>query len=280
MPGVIERKFPWLIQPQYPVGIDWTNPLSNGLQDAHVLANGLGFNAVKNTFLSSNGTRNFEPRGAIITTDATAYAIPGGYSAFPISILVGMIRLGAPTSGNHALWLSKDQAPSGGLYFRYQDAGTLALIKSQVALIGSAAFTIKSGGSLMGAAVDATSYAVYGDGALLTSGTHAQAPLFGTPQLGSEGDNSSWDHPNGVFYFQATWNRLLSAAEFKGLSANPWQIFQPIKRRILVPSADLPTVLAPSGSGQTLRMVNAHRPQSINTSRPRQGNTSRPRNLH
>lgn len=235
---IITRLFPHLIQPQYPVRVDQGNPLTKGLQDVAVLGNTLRWNAARNTFLSSNGTVNSDPRGPIITTDATAYSVPGGYAVPPITVVVGFIRLGAPTSGNHALWISKDDTTgNSGLYFRYEDAGTLTVLKSQTANIGSGSFTVKPGGSLLGVTIDSGNFALYGDGDLVASGTHGQTFTSVTPVIGSESSEALEDHPNGVFYFYAAWNRVLTAAEFKALSLNPWQIFEDRKQNIYVSAA-------------------------------------------
>lgn len=249
---IITRLFPHLIQPQYPVRVDQGNPLTKGLQDVAVLGNTLRWNAARNTFLSSNGTVNSDPRGPIITTDATAYSVPGGYAVPPITVVVGFIRLGAPTSGNHALWISKDDITgNGGLYFRYEDAGTLAVLKSQTAVVGSGAFTVKPGGSLLAVTVDSGNFALYGDGGLVASGTHAQTFTSATPAIGSESSEAAENHPNGIFYFHAVWDRVLSAAEFKRLSDNPWQIFEPRKQEIYVSVASGGTTLITASDSLT-----------------------------
>lgn len=225
-------------QPQQSTGIDWSNPLTKGLRDLSLLGGLQRYNAARKTFLSSNGTVDSDPRGPKITTDGTAYAVPGGYAVLPITVIIGFARLGAPTSGNHALWISKDDTTgNGGLYFRYEDAGTLAVLKSQTAAVGSGAFTVKPGGSLLAATVDSGNFALYGDGGLVASGTHAQTFVSDTSVIGSESSNAAEDHPNGIFYFHAVWDRALSADEIKRLSANPWQIFRPRKREIYLVAA-------------------------------------------
>ena len=230
----INRLIPWVTQPNGVTGVDWGNPLTKGLRDLSSLGGSQRRNVARNNFLSSNGTVNSDPRGPIITTDATAYSVPGGYAVLPITVIVGFIRLGAPTNAQHALWVSHDTLYGGdGLYLRYQDAGTLEVLKSQVAMIGSGTFTVKPQGSLLGLTIDAGNYVLYGDGALIGSGTHAQTFTSGTPVLGSEGSDPTLSgHPNGIFYFHATWDRVLSANEIKRISDNPWQLYAPRKRQI------------------------------------------------
>lgn len=217
---------PWTEQPHGTEGIDWGNPLTQGLRDLTSLGSAQRRNVARNNFLLSNGTVNSDSRGPIITTDATAYSVLDGYAVLPITVIVGFVWLGAPTNGAHALWVSHDTLyGQDGLYLRYQDAGTLEVLKSQVALIGSGSFTVKPEGSLLGVTIDAGNYALYGDGALIGSGTHAQTFTSGTPVLGSEGSDPTLSgHPNGIFYFQAVWDRVLSADEIKRISANPWQL--------------------------------------------------------
>lgn len=229
----LNRLIPWVTQPQGAANVDWGNPLTRGLRDLSSLGGSQRRNVARNNFLSSNGTVNSDPRGPIITTDATAYSVPGGYAALPITVVIGFVRLGAPTAGNHALWISKDDITgNGGLYFRYEDAGTLAVLKSQTAAVGSGVFTVKPGGSLLAVTVDSGNFALYGDGALVASGAHAQTFTSVTPVIGSESSNAAEDHPNGIFYFHAVWGRVLSANEIKRISDNPWQLYAPRKRQI------------------------------------------------
>lgn len=232
----LNRPIPWVTPPQGAAYVDWGNPLTKGLRDLSLFNQRR--NVVRNAFLSSNGTNNSDPRGPIITTDATAYSVPGGYAALPITVIIGFVRLGSPTNSNHALWISKDDITgNSGLYFRYEDAGTLAVIKSQTAAVGSGAFTVKPGGSLLALTIDSGNYALYGDGGLVASGTHAQTFTSVTPVIGSESSEALEDHPNGIFYFHAVWDRVLSAGEIKRISDNPWQLYAPRKRQIYVSAA-------------------------------------------
>ena len=226
MPRIVVP-IPWTEQPHGAEGVDWSNPLTQGLRDFSSLGSAQRRNVARNNFLSSNGAVKSDSRGPIITTDATAYSVPGGYSALPITVIVGFARLGTPTNGNHALWISKDDITgNGGLYFRYEDAGTLAVLKSQTAAIGSGAFTVKQDGSLLAVTIDSGNYTLYGDGGLVASGTHAQTFTSTTPVIGSESSEALEDHPNGIFYFHAVWGRVLSADEIKRISDNPWQLYQ------------------------------------------------------
>lgn len=55
-------------------------------------------------------------------------------------------------------------------------------------------------------------------------------------RIGNIGDDASTTYPcDDPVYLVVVWDRLLSETEARSVSENPWQVFQPIPRRIFVP---------------------------------------------
>src|SRR5208282_62223 len=84
---------------------------------------------------------------------------------------------------------------------------------------------------LLGVSAGTSSASGYKNGSLLTSLS------VGTPNVGSSIFNFGSDNVNYLHGYLSNvllWKRVLSAAEHKLLAGNPWQLFQPLARRLWV----------------------------------------------
>lgn len=281
MPGVIERKIPWLIQPQYPVELsqEFTLPTAAWVfaQNLRDLAGG------KTATLSGSDLGTGRELSVIhdTTADKTVLAPSSDLCATQAGTYIIRYRkrdatnrasglFGLPSGdrqcGVHGPW------SDGVVYWDFGGAtagSTRLTVSGQSFELATWAFTTGARGM-----------EIWKNGVRIASNaanpTRVQVGV--DLKLGEHVNNNSDFIDVSAFY--AYRGVQLPQEELVLLGQNPWQIFQPIKRRIWVAGVEIQTVLAPAGSGPTLRMVNAHRPESINTSRPRQGNSSRPRNLH
>jgi len=98
--------------------------------------------------------------------------------------------------------------------------------------------------------VDATNGTLYEDG-LLTAGPTAHGGMAtptGDFSFGAENGASNTELAD--YYFAALFSRALTLPEIKSISANPWQVFEPAKRKIWVPSSGTgPTYTLTAASG-------------------------------
>lgn len=153
-----------------------------------------------------------------------------GYSAVPITVILDFRTLGSPAVGNHALWTSQSSLTTAtldsGLYFRYSGSA-LQILKSQIALIGSASYTIPSRGGVVAFTFDGTNYKIAADGVVLASSSNAQTCNFGKPVIGVEGVSSiqGGDVANAVFRSVQVLPRVATDAELVSLTKNPYQNF-------------------------------------------------------
>jgi hypothetical protein len=87
---------------------------------------------------------------------------------------------------------------------------------------------------------DASSCRLYVDGVLVINGGVAGLDSLSDFVFGDDGGGGG-----GVFQYQHVlfWNRPLGIPEIKSLSANPWQIFKPLPRRIFAPVATSSDIL-------------------------------------
>lgn len=175
-----------------------------------------------------------------------------GYSAVPITVVIEFNPLGTPAVANHALWCSRSgSAGSGGLYFRYDPAGNLQLLKSQVAQIVSTAFSPKSNGSIVAFTYDGTNYKIAADGVLLASGVGAQSCTFGQASIGAEGGAASLggDVGNSAFRSLFVSPRVLSDSELVEATLNPHRKYLESFRNWIIPPNNGITFDAAANSG-------------------------------
>ena len=220
------RPTPWTTQPQQACEIDWSNPICRGLAFA--------------ILPSSKGTSNLNigvtKHGSIATNsipDTRSRTTTSPFTIFAMGIFYSSTANNPSLFSSPASWNSlSDNA--GCQLFRLHDTGDLAFgiwnNNNQVLTIAGVSPVGKQL-SLVGS-YDGTTARFYSDGNLAVSAASsgcrvvAGNVVMGSSAAGLVGGQVS-----------AAWDRVLSDAEIKSLSTNPWQIFKPIPRRIFAPVA-------------------------------------------
>lgn len=258
-------------QPQFPVGIDWSNPLTQGLEFANVggillnLVNGSP-GAIVGTVTAPSGHRG---RAWTTAYDGSNHRIDfsSGVKAPPTEASYGSIFNFTYNGGTTFQYLiMKNLAGIDGavptmifgipalasndnrLQVSFGDAGFVRSnenIPQGAWLVGSGsspgagesttAKLFLNGSKLTkaGASVDDTNNASTGT-VLRLNGRHTDAGRVLT----------------GGQALSVVWNRVLSDKEHREWAANPWQVFRPIERRIWVPVSGGAAALEGSAAGQ------------------------------
>lgn len=230
-------------QPQGPVGIDWSNPITRGLVYAWIPSTDTLTKSgaptlttnVKGVGLATNGSSSYEfsnsaPTFSLDECSVTAILTPiavANSSSFAVC---------AGNSGNsNPLFMLGQGATAGQLAFRTRDAaGTDLEVKAAAGAWANGVTSVASGTRSKSAALQR----VYSNGSQIGAsavGT-ASATTFDRFAIGCLLRSSAALFWAGATSFVAIHNRALSAAEVKSLSDNPWQIFAPQSRQIWVPS--------------------------------------------
>ena len=219
-----------VIQPQGPVGIGWANPLTAGI----------GFVFTPNTLFGADVVNRYDdfsaaPRGRV-KRYAAAAIIP--YDRFTSS------NVNSSGPKTYLTWAIHDQA--GGIFGALGNlnaSGNGAHIRSTATNLR---FRINSSSDFLGPTYTAGSEylqigSVSGSRVIFSVNgiEYANTASAALPNAFSEsltvGEDYSSTYFMGRVYLAAVWNRALSSAEIKQLSANPWQLFAPTERRIWVP---------------------------------------------
>ena len=248
--SMIRQSTPWTRQPQTPVGIDWSNPITRGLVGAWYPGAGL-VNVVDQKRLTSNLVAySVSPSGTV--ADFTVNHGSGPYIQF------GFDLAGAGTV--YAL-VSRDTSASGtGV-----DA-VAELFTNRTA--GQANFWELNLGNAFGAApdVDKPRFSndtsgigtIYLNGAALSGNNPATTALnnkqfYSVAGVASSGFNASGAgvilvgaanisvgtnfQLNGRVALSLIFNTAKSARDIAAISANPWRLFAPESRRLFVPAS-------------------------------------------
>ena len=237
------RRVPWTRQPPYPVGIDWSNPLTLGLCLAFdgatkrdVLSSKFGTPTGTKIRVGSAGVGTGFNTDGVTTTDKvlTGVAGPGGsqrtlFALFnPKSLGGGSLgRLFCASNLADELYLYSASNAAVG-YFRHT-SGQRSLqfgLSSNVVFGKTMSLSISyDGSSLSNMPIG------YVNGALATSSS-GDAPISGgvlNPDNICIG-NRPTDNArvfDGTIFLALRWNRILSPDEHMSLANNPWQIFEP-----------------------------------------------------
>ena len=252
---------PWTTQPPAGTPIDWSNPLADGLIFVYV-PNNCGFDLVSGeTGTAVAGVATPLRAGAAgVTgdwkaTSSLAYANNGYFNPPTVSLMAYVRGNAAPATNTGILSKPFDgnaTLPSYGLVLNYSDNDDICFsIRQAGGQSGpSFAYTPPANESvvLMGT-YNGAEAALYAAGVLL-----AQKAVTGAPQSGTGAGNSlivsgSSDSAvatafSGDIYCGAVWKRGLLGSEVERLSANPWQLFLPPRRRVY----SLPASTSDSGS--------------------------------
>lgn len=226
-------------QPQQPVGIDWSNPLTRGLR---VAVNAAGYNIARPSIATDKGKAFSWVRGTpnAIDTGVVNAAVSGHtclvFARHP-SLLTSYPEayLSSSVAGNNGFTFSTEAAVGSTPNQTFK----LSLTHGGIAQYTSVTNISGSNTSVLPLAFSATvsgSVRFFARGLFLDSvATGAINQNSSTLRIGGRPWFSdyyaNYDLP-GLFY----WNRALSDAEIKSLSNNPWQIFQPTSRAIFLPA--------------------------------------------
>ncbi len=242
---MINRKIPWTIQPQVPVGIDWSNPLANGLLLANCAS--LVGNQVNNSpptrrtaSVSHTGLEPnyFHANGEVVFSTPGIKTFFGRYLFDPTNERFG----GMFSTTNRS-----------GIYFEYKSSQLKAVVFNNgswpVTNIGATPAT----GELITLAVVSdsdTSHRIYRNGLLV-------ATLSNTAQTGTFNVAGAMYCDASTFYTAKVagvsgltgFSRRLSGDEIKELHKSQFGIFSPLNRRIWVASAGGTNTAVNPGTG-------------------------------
>jgi len=218
-------------QPQAAVGINWGNPLANGLISAWVPAV-----LIKDGSASQplGGSRVVGLYGAGVLFNGTSDSISLGARALYASsgTRIALIKVGSASGTRNISAMG-----TGGTGFRLNGTG-IEIVSTLVASVHLAASAV-SANEVCSVAIGYESFntAIYKNGNVLSTQTTNTVPsLTSTADyIGQTGAGSQFF--DGTIYAHLSFNRKLRDAEIRLLSANPWQIFRPAARAIWVPDA-------------------------------------------
>lgn len=237
--GWVKIRVPRTSQPQDACGIDWSNPLTNGLRravNASHLYESAGSTEVKrigNTFAS---------RERIYVGDFGAFALEQTplqkYTLFAVVIV-------PPPSATFAIITNHSNNNETHNYGLFHENGFPRVgFKSTTGAYNYSSSSIAPPvGSISAycASYDRNLQKVYTNGELGSSIAQTQtASVNGSEvtQIGAAwGVGRTYSYTTDGIYLVLIFDRALSDAEVKSLSANPWQIFEPEELLIWVPDA-------------------------------------------
>ena len=250
-------------QPQYPARIDWSKSITRGLVEAALPVGG-GFDAITGLQLSTSGTvaREVGPFGWVsrYTDPNTGYRFRNSarltsldectilcFSALdvaPGAIINGFAGYGN-SADNDPLFLLGTNLAGTQLFFRCRDsAGTSQNVFAITSDMAIGKFNVFLGVR----SVQAGTQSVYSNGALLTSDalTSVGAVSFDRFAIGGVLRSAFGMQLASRTGLVLMWNRALSAAEIKRVSANPWLVFKaPVRQMWLLPEAKAFGAFAP-----------------------------------
>jgi hypothetical protein len=230
----------WTQQPQQPVGIDWSNPITRGVVFALPFGRREAANGKTGT-ASGTVAQGITSRGLAVKLNGSSYLDFGSTpfidptGPFTISLYEETTTaqsystlLSLPCGTNQLTWL---RGSAAGYYCAVgKSNGTVA----QFADAGAQASGERKRFVLTGTALNNyATFRLWMDGIELSRTTQSFGALTtGNTKIGQDG----LDNPfNGNIADVTFWNRALSDAEIKSISDNPWQIFKPLPSRIFLP---------------------------------------------
>jgi hypothetical protein len=225
---VVKQRTRWTSQPQVPVGIDWGNPITNGLERAlnftrrvsRELAKGVSVTYGSNIVPLNQGYGIFGVGLKDIAGGNSAISVASWANTTSEATVVLLQERGS-TSNNEWLELGTtgnvDHFPYGGLV--YSDAFWNSRWISGASIPAGKSFTKPH---IIALSVKNGSQRAYWDGALWVSASNTGG--FTLPSTLSINTGTGFI---GTFYAAFFFSRALSPAEVKSLSDNPWQIFAP-----------------------------------------------------
>jgi hypothetical protein len=231
-------------QPQNWAGIDWSNPITLGLQALFDARNAVevisGDLATNRSSLAQPGPQGFA--GDFSSTANQQYAHRAAYTVLDDLTIVAVCDVRSLT--NYGALIAKQNLTTA--YAPYElRLGAVGPTDSQLLLLRA------NGGTFAGVGTGANRLSVPFSGVLSVSVlANISTPQFyvsGVPFTGTGTVTTATDlgaavwigrrydgatQLDGRIYYVALFNRVLSAAEHASLAQNPWQLFEPQQIRI------------------------------------------------
>jgi len=254
--SLLDFTYPWTKQPQYPIGINKSNPL--GKLVVYASNPGLTPSSQKwtETYVGSVTTKP-SVRGIGRKTPGTGQdywyidkSAVDAQTTGAIGIVFGGSTTLAPNSGvfSHPLVCASTTATRSGFILMLQNNTSKMQFQcyntTSTAAINIAGTTALNDGKYHVSTVDwshasGATTNIYVDGVLEATGANAAAWAFavatGVTFLNSI--DTFWGNYDGDAPLVVLFSRPLTLTEHKSFYANPWQIFQPLSRNIFVESA-------------------------------------------
>lgn len=250
---MLQLRKPWDSQPQEGTGVDWGNPLTQGLIYAVNFAEGLNpTNAARNNrgVATISGTVSRSPgslgnaavgsNGLISLTDPLDILRINTGPVTHIAICqisavdsnYGGVFAVSDASGNTTFSVQRDASGPNLLLTRGNSQITASSPITVSDIIASSGWALASADSANGSAIEINTLNKAGSTTLSGSpGTQAGAGVR-CVFFGERAASTSFGS-DGKYYAHFAWNRFLSLAERLEVLANPWQLFAP--RSIWVP---------------------------------------------
>lgn len=246
---------PWTRQPDGPLSINWDNPIARGLAFVQVGSNAID---VVTKLRASSGvgtpTQATGIEGKAYGYSASSHYYSGIVAA-DVATAYGVLIIARVTSfasfsgllahtsnlGTNTGWASWQDNGFGTLSFYGPGGSESTGISSATAADGK---IHHFGGGLTG-----SSFSAYYDGRLSNSnGASGISVTTGTGYV-KVAASRDIDNITGQIFLAAVWNRLPSAAEYRSLQNNPWQLFEPLRLYVAVTAAPAGLAANPARGG-------------------------------
>lgn len=238
-----------LIQPQGPVEIRRDSPLSVGLQDAFLLNTPTPQNIGRSVQSPTSGTLAQSTMECGVGLKFSNAAIQAPTYPYTGQVTVLVVAKPNVVDGNsrpfaHRRNSTLNSAAGGGaLIWEFSSSSGSGLgftvwnASSSTSSANSGAGSVLPGEIIVAAAVargQGQTVEIYRDGLLAATASQTVALTNQTTpmEIGGRTANNSARYFSGDMAFVATWNRALSGEELSSITANPWQLFRPVQRRI------------------------------------------------
>ena len=245
----VAHRVPWTRQPQFPVGVDWGNPITKGLQVAMLPASRPVDVAGNNLLTYDTGvTYQVDPTGKGFLFDGATNGVStvgNATGAYTLFALVNPNALGGGKGvisiGTGAAYTAQIRADNADWSYYHSTSLNSDILASETGAVVVGTLT-----AIAGTWDGLTGINLYRGGLLRSSNTVVSSRPVAYTKVGLQ-----WA---GTIYVALFWSRALTPAEHASLGTNPWQVFLGQSRRIWTPtsSAGIPTLSASTFKPATL----------------------------
>lgn len=252
----------WTRQPQTPVEIDWSNPITRGISIASIPGSGARNLANPNESFSPNFDSGIGGNGrAIVTSTTKSYSLPNSPNNRANEFTAIVLCNATATLGQFRTPFTKDwNSGSGPSYvafaIEYNQNGAgqnvlTAFTSTSANYSRTLNYTIPDARTphLSGILRTASSVSAIFNGNIVATNTGISAVNYSGSGANDVWINSTYNKGDFNVYLALYWSRALSNVEIKALSDNPWQIFKSQSRRIWVGAAGGTNTAVNPGTG-------------------------------